>query len=187
MVFRNYKVNIATKYLHGVICAGTFVFLSACGGDGSSSPDTRDDNNGNGTGKIRFTIGGTITGNGASVTLSLNGSEETLAASPFTFAQDLSDGNQYAVLFVSTPTNQQCTIGNGVGTASANVTNVLVTCANPMALLQYDDAEVTGIMTSGDFDNDGFIDLVFTIRTLADHPTGANNDMFRVTYGKSPA
>jgi len=158
--------------------------LSACGGGGSSSPTTTGDNNGGGgTGTARFTIGGTIIGNDASVTLSLNGTEETFAASPFTFTQDLASGDQYAVLFVSTPANQQCTISNGVGTAIANVTSISVTCSDPITLLQYQDAEVTGIMTSGDFDGDGFTDLVFTIRTLAGHPTGSNNDMFRVTYG----
>ena len=113
----------------------------------------------------------------------MNGTEETFAASPFTFTQDLASGDQYAVLFVSTPANQQCTISNGVGTAIANVTNVSLTCTDPITLLQYQDAEVAGIMTSSDFDGDGFTDLVFTIRTLAGHPTGSNNDMFRVTYG----
>jgi len=160
--------------------------LSACGGGGgSSSPDPDGGNNdsGGGTGTARFTIGGTIIGNDASVTLSLNGTEETFAASPFTFTQDLANGDQYAALFVSTPANQQCTISNGVGTISANVTNIEVICADPITLLQYQDAQVTGIMTSGDFDGDGFIDLVFSILTLDGHPTGANNDMFRVTYG----
>ena len=54
---------------------------------------------------------------------------------------------------------------------------------NQTALLRYDDAEITGQLTSGDFNGDSFVDLALTIRTLPGHVSGQNNDMFRIVYG----
>lgn len=50
-------------------------------------------------------------------------------------------------------------------------------------ILRYADAEVTGQVTSGDFNGDSFVDLAFTIRTLPGHVSGSNNDMIRVIFG----
>ncbi len=58
-----------------------------------------------------------------------------------------------------------------------------VTEVQDMVVLRYVDAEVTGQVVSGDFNGDSLNDLVFTIRTLPEHISGGNNDMFRVTYG----
>ena len=160
------------------------LLISGCGGGSSANPGSDPNTGGNSGGSnLPLTIGGTITGNDASVTLSLNGTEETFTSSPFIFTADLAEGDQYMVLFVSTPANQQCTIVNGAGTIASSVSNISVTCTDPITLLQYQDAQITGIMRSGDFDGDGFIDLVFSILTLETHPTGSNNSMFRVTYG----
>ena len=131
----------------------------------------------------RFSIGGSISGNSAAVTLDLNGLEETFPGPSFTFVQQVDDGAVYAVQFVSTPSNQVCGVKNGGGVAVADVTNVEVTCSAPITELRYPDAEVTGSLSHGDFDGDGFVDLVFTIRTLDGHPSGTNNRMLRVTYG----
>ncbi|VAW60606.1 Alkaline phosphatase [hydrothermal vent metagenome] len=175
------RTNFTKISLQIAACIGA-IFLSACGGGGSSTPSTG--NTGGGTG-TRVTIGGTMTGNTGSVTLSLNGTQETFSASPFTFTQDLAQGSLYVALFISTPTNQQCTINNAAGTANSNITNLQVICNAPITLLRYPDAQITGSMTSGDFDGDGFTDLVFSILTLSTHTTGANNDMFRITYGNA--
>jgi len=89
------------SHLRAAFALALSMVLSACGGGGSSSPDPTGGNNDGGSTGTRFTIGGTITGNDASVTLSLNGTEEAFAASPFTFTGDLASGDSYAVLFVS--------------------------------------------------------------------------------------
>lgn len=130
-----------------------------------------------------FSVGGTFAGNDTNVTLSLNGVEETFADSPFTFTQTLTDGQAYSVQFVSSANSQFCTVNNSGGIISADVSNVMVICSAQVTVLRYPDAEVTGHLSTGDFNNDGFIDLVFTIRTLPGHPSGQNNDMFRLTYG----
>lgn len=85
-----------------------------------------------------YTIGGTVTGlatgqtstflnnNGNSTTVSVDGS--------FTFSAPVNSGGSYAVTVGTQPNGQTCTVTNGSGTASANVTNVTVTCTtNPVA------------------------------------------------------
>lgn len=81
-----------------------------------------------------FTIGGTVSGlnSGTSVTLLDNGSDSlTVSANgAFTFKAALATGAAYNVTISTQPTSETCTIANGSGTvASANVTNVTVTCA----------------------------------------------------------
>ena len=49
----------------------------------------------------------------------------------FTFATALANGAAYNVTVLTNPSGQTCTVTNGSGTiASANVTNVAVTCTN---------------------------------------------------------
>jgi hypothetical protein len=80
-----------------------------------------------------YTVGGTVTGisgAGASVVLTDNGGDSlTLTANgSFTFATSLATGGTYSV--AAQPSgNLTCTVTNGSGTiASANVTNVTVSC-----------------------------------------------------------
>ena len=48
----------------------------------------------------------------------------------FTFATALGDGTAYNVTVKTNPAGQTCTVSNGSGTiASANATNVTITCA----------------------------------------------------------
>ena len=90
--------------------------LAACGG--SSDNDT-----------TNHSVGGTITGQDGSVTLSLNGTEETFNSSEFAFANQIQDGSAYTVDFVSADGGKTCTISNGSGSIrSANVNTVLVNC-----------------------------------------------------------
>ncbi len=76
-----------------------------------------------------LTVGGTVMGLTAPVTLQLNlGSNLTVNAdSPFTFDKNLPSGADYAVTVVPSAT-QNCTVSNGTGTITANVGNVAVTC-----------------------------------------------------------
>ena len=53
------------------------------------------------------------------------------ANGPFTFATPLACGAGYNVTVKTSPSGQTCTVSNGSGTvASANVTNVAVSCTN---------------------------------------------------------
>jgi hypothetical protein len=94
--------------------------LAACGSSGGSSK--------------KFTIGGTISGLTGTVVLKNNGSD-TLSRSSngsFTFATKVKKGKPYAVTVGTQPVGQTCAVTNGSGTATANVTNVTVTCTtNP--------------------------------------------------------
>ncbi|MGH8298248.1 MAG: lactonase family protein [Steroidobacteraceae bacterium] len=48
----------------------------------------------------------------------------------FTFATKINSGSTYSVTVLTQPTGQSCTVANPSGTASANVTNVAVTCTS---------------------------------------------------------
>ena len=84
-----------------------------------------------------FTIGGTLydlSPNSSTTGVSLqNNNTDTLsllANGPFTFATAVASGSSYSVTVSSQPTSpsQNCTVLNGTGTATANVTNVQVVC-----------------------------------------------------------
>jgi subtilisin family serine protease len=86
-----------------------------------------------GTSATTYTVGGTVSGlTGTGLVLKLNGGSDlsVSANGAFTFAGGLTTGTAYAVTVGTQPTGQVCTVANGTGTiASANVTNVAVTCA----------------------------------------------------------
>jgi hypothetical protein len=82
-----------------------------------------------------FTVGGNVTGlaTGQSLVLQDNGGDNLTvsATGPFTFATPLADGAAYAVTVSTQPSGATCSVANGSGNiASANVTNVAVTCAS---------------------------------------------------------
>lgn len=80
------------------------------------------------------TVGGSISGLSESGLVLLNngGSALTVAAgaSTFAFAPSLSSGSAYDVTVQTQPTGLTCTVSNGSGTASANVTDVSVSCVS---------------------------------------------------------
>jgi exo-beta-1,3-glucanase (GH17 family) len=80
------------------------------------------------------TVGGTVTGLAGTVTLQNSGGNDlTVAANgPFTFTTLLAPGAAYAVSVQAQPAGQTCTVMNGSGIASGNVTSVTVECvSNP--------------------------------------------------------
>jgi galactose oxidase-like protein/Kelch motif protein len=104
------------------------------------------------TNPVTATIGGTISGlaQGASVILQDNGGDSlTLTANgAFTFKTPVTGPTDaYAVTVNTQPAtpNQICTVANGSGTASANVTNVGVTCVMSYAI----GGTVTGLVGTG--------------------------------------
>jgi len=100
--------------------------LVGCGGGGGGG--------GGAAPPATFTVGGTATGRTAgdsTLVLQNNGGDNLsiTANGLFTFATSVTSGGAYAVTVLAPPGGKTCTVGNGSGTAMANVTNVTVTCA----------------------------------------------------------
>ncbi|MBP7451611.1 MAG: hypothetical protein KA914_02320 [Ottowia sp.] len=79
-----------------------------------------------------YTIGGTVSDlTGSGLVLQNNGADDSAMAAngPFTFGAAVSHGNPYAVTVAAQPDGQRCTASQNSGNATANVTNVAVTCA----------------------------------------------------------
>ena len=79
-------------------------------------------------------IGGQVTGLlGSGLVLQDNGADNLTvkANGSFNFATTIPNGSPYAVTVAGQPSNptQTCTVGNGSGTASGNVGNVVITCS----------------------------------------------------------
>lgn len=104
------------------------LLLAACGGGGGG---------GTGTGLLpfalagSFTIGGSVSGLDGTLVLRNNGKGDlTLGADgAFSFADPVTAGNPYAVSIARQPEGQTCAVSAGQGTASANITDVRVTCS----------------------------------------------------------
>ena len=79
-----------------------------------------------------YTINGTVTGLTATgLVLQDNGSSNLTVsanATSFTFAAPVLSGGAYSVTVFTQPANQGCTVANGTGTATADVTKVSVVC-----------------------------------------------------------
>jgi hypothetical protein len=104
------------------------------------------------TNSVTANIGGTLSGlaQGASVILQNNGGDAlTLSANgSFTFKTPVTGPTDaYAVTVNTQPTtpNQICTVANGSGTATADVTNVTVTCVASFSI----GGTVTGLVGTG--------------------------------------
>jgi hypothetical protein len=99
--------------------AAILLALAACGGSDSNPP---------------LTLSGTISGLTTSgLTLASNGVNLDISAgaTTFTFGPVISSYVGYSVIVPMQPSGQACTVTNGVGTAAtANVTNVVVTCSD---------------------------------------------------------
>ena len=89
-----------------------------------------------------YSIGGTVSGLSGTVVLQNNGGNDLTVTGngPFTFSTLLATGATYSVTVRTNPFGQACTASNASGTvASANVTNVAVTCATSSATAGSDD------------------------------------------------
>ncbi len=122
--------------------------LAACGGGGGSSTTPP----GGGGGSQSYTVGGTISGlSGGGLVLQNNGADNltvSAGATSFTFKTALTSGSMYAVTVLTQPTNptQACTVTNGTGTVSANVTNVAISCTSSAFTI---GGTVTGLTGTG--------------------------------------
>jgi len=112
------------------ICGCASLAIAACGGGGGNDDPPPPP-------APTYTVGGTVTGlTGTGLVLANNGGNNLSisANGAFAFTTALASGATYAVTVITQPSApaQTCTVANGSGTvASANITNVTVTCAAP--------------------------------------------------------
>lgn len=85
-----------------------------------------------GNGNPYVSIGGTVSGLSGTLVLSDNGTDNvTLTTNgTFHFGLQIKNGSTYSVTVNSPPQNQTCSITNGTGTATQDVSTVSVACAN---------------------------------------------------------
>ena len=89
---------------------------------------------GGGGGATLYSIGGTVTGlSGSGLVLQNNGTDNSpvTANGIFALSQPVAANSAYSVTVLTQPTNpiQVCTVTNGSGTATSNVTSIQVACA----------------------------------------------------------
>jgi hypothetical protein len=79
-----------------------------------------------------YTIGGTVAGLTGTGLILLDNGDNNLSVSgdgSFVFTSPITNGNTYSVTVGTQPSGETCSVTNGSGTASANVTNVQVACS----------------------------------------------------------
>src|SRR5450759_724530 len=79
-----------------------------------------------------YSVGGSVTGLIGSVVLQDNNGDNLSVSGngTFSFATKVANGSTYSVTVLTQPTGQSCSVASGTGMiASANVTNVAITCA----------------------------------------------------------
>ncbi len=85
------------------------------------------------TDNLPYTIGGTIFGLTGTVVMrpEPNADDQGFAVNgPFSFAEQVMGGSNYAVTVVTQPDGQTCVVMNGSGLLTGNVSNVTVTCTD---------------------------------------------------------
>ena len=76
-----------------------------------------------------------MSGLSGTVVLTNGGADKSIAANgAYTFDSSVNSGSSYNVTVKTQPTGQACSISNGTGTASANVSNINVSCANTLKI-----------------------------------------------------
>jgi len=103
-------------------------------GEGSSGTSTRLT-----IAPLEFAIGGTVSGLIGSVVLQTNGNADLTVTTngAFIFTMPVIQGNPYSVTAFIQPIGQNCTLANGSGIATANVTDIVVTCVNIIPRFAY--------------------------------------------------
>jgi trimeric autotransporter adhesin len=131
MFHRRWKTVIAILLAVGA--------LAGCGGGGGGGGSGGSGGGGGGGGgptppppPPTFTVGGSISGLVGSVTLQNTGGPQLTVSADgsFTFAGTVASGSSYDVTVATQPELQACTVADGAGTATANVTNIAISCAD---------------------------------------------------------
>lgn len=101
-----------------LLALATLVVAACDSGDGDSTQATT------------YSLGGAVTGLTGSVTIANGGRQVTRTANgALAFAGKLNEGGHYQVSVATQPFGQTCTVSNGSGTASDDLTNVAIVCA----------------------------------------------------------
>ncbi len=107
-----------------IVAVSLTAFLAACGGGGGGSSTAPTDS-----------VSGTLSGftswtSATQLTLQDNGGDNLILNKngTFTFSQGVTSGSSYAVTVLTPPPNETCTVANGTGSATTNVTTVQVSC-----------------------------------------------------------
>ena len=138
-----------------------------------------------------YSVGGTVSGLSGSVVLQDNGGDNlTVAANgSFTFATKLASGAAYAVTVQTNPAGQTCTVASGSGTiASANVTNVAVTCTTNAPSTYSVGGTVSGLSGTVVLQDNGGDNLTVTANGTFTFATKlASGAAYAVTVQTNPA
>lgn len=122
-------------WLFTLIVAATLC-LSGCSGSSPAASSTSQP-----PPAATYSIGGSVSGlTGTGLTLQDNGGNNLslgAGATSFTFTTSVASGDAYSVTVLTQPStpSQNCAVTNASGTATANVTNVQVTCTTTAANL----------------------------------------------------
>jgi sugar lactone lactonase YvrE len=110
------------------LAASLVLVLSACGGGGIDGIPA---SSGTAAETSSFSVGGSASGleSGNPVTLQNNGADDLSVSADGNFAFATAVTGPYAVTIGQQPLWQDCTVANGSGTATADVTGVSVSCA----------------------------------------------------------
>ena len=141
-----------------------------------------------------FSIGGNVTGlaAGESVVLQNNNGDDKTVSANGSFSFDTEVPGAYDVSVLTDPTGQTCTVENESGTATEDVTNVVVTCSNDIseslstlaasALSVFEGDETTLTVTVRDTAGDPVAGLPVTLVV-----ENASVDASLVTIATSPS
>lgn len=116
------------------------IVVTGCSGGGKSTTASS---------PVAYVIGGTVTGlNGAGLVLQNGGGDNltvSASATSFSFSARVPVTGLYSVTVLTQPAGESCTVANGSGIASANVTNIAVTCTS----LDTIGGTITGLSSPG--------------------------------------
>ncbi|MCC5813499.1 MAG: DUF1566 domain-containing protein [Leptospira sp.] len=123
-----------------------------------------------------FTLGGTVSGLGTDKTLVLtnDGVDKSITANgEYTFDAAVNSGSTYNVTVKTQPTDQSCTVSNGTGTASANVSNINVSCADLTPALKTGAGAIGGYTLNANEDGSTQLGVA---RSYTDNSNGTVTD-----------
>jgi uncharacterized repeat protein (TIGR03803 family) len=117
-------MEAAMKAFMWILLVAACLILASCGGSSGNAPPQT---------PTTYTIGGTVSGlSGTGLVLQDNGGNNlsVSASGSFVFTTTIASGGAYSVTVLTQPSSpaQTCAVTNGSGTASANVTNIQITC-----------------------------------------------------------
>lgn len=141
------RVTLSSVFVRWLAVLAGACALTACDSSGSS-------NSGNYPGTpapTDYTISGTVTGaSGDGLVLVDNGVPLSVPSKATTFAYPvgLASGTGYAVSVQTSPAGLACTVANGSGTITANVSNIAVTCV-PQTVTVTLGGTISGLNANG--------------------------------------